>query len=259
MQHPMLNIAINAARAAGRIIIRHLDRVDQLNVTAKGRNDLVTQVDKMAEQEIIQQIHKAYPTHSIVAEESGEHQSGKDDFCWVIDPLDGTMNFVHGFPQFCTSIALKQKGKLLLAAIYDPLANELFTAVKGKGAQLNNRRIRTSKIDTMQDAMIGTGFPFRENTDVDRYLNEFKNVMCAATAVRRAGSAALDLAYVACGRLEGFWEDDLCQWDTAAGILLVREAGGHCTDLQGNPDCVKDGGVIASNGKLHNALQTLIN
>jgi myo-inositol-1(or 4)-monophosphatase len=258
MQHPMLNIAINAARSAGRIIIRHVDRIEQVNITAKGRNDLVTEVDKLAEQEIIHQIHKAYPSHSIIAEESGEHQQGQDDFCWIIDPLDGTMNFVHGFPQFCTSIALKQKGKLLLAAIYDPIANELFTAVKGKGAQVNNRRMRTSKINTMQDAMIGTGFPFRENSDVDTYLAAFKNVMCAATAVRRAGSAALDLAYVACGRLDGFWEGDLHQWDTAAGILMVREAGGHCTDLTGNPDCVKDGGVIATNANLHQALQALV-
>src|SRR6476659_1847943 len=202
--HPILTIGVRAARKAGSIINRaSLD--GGLNIRAKRANDFVTQVDQAAEQAIIEVVKKAYPDHGFLAEESGASE-GKADYVWIIDPLDGTTNFIHGFPQYCVSIGVQHRGALAHAIVYDPVKNELFTASKGRGAFLNDRRIRVSKITRLSDALVGTGIPFREVAHVDRYLGQLKAIMQGASGVRRAGAAALDLAYVACGRLDAFWE-----------------------------------------------------
>jgi len=256
MQNPMLNIAIQAARAAGRVITRSMSKMETIRVDVKGRNDLVTEVDKKSEQEIIWNIQQAFPDHGFLAEESGQHSG--NEYTWIIDPLDGTMNFVHGFPQFSISIALTKNGNLHLGLVYDPLRNELFTAIKGKGAYLDNRRIRVSKINKMSRALIGTGFPYRSDDEVDIYTPQLAEVTKRAAGVRRAGSAALDLAYVACGRLDAFWESGIQPWDVAAGILLVREAGGICTDYKSNTDCLHSGKYLAANGHLHQAMLNIV-
>ncbi len=215
----MLNIGIRAAHAAGDLIVKYIDRIEGLDVNSKGRNDFVSEVDKQAEAIIIDHIRKAYPNHGFLAEESGKH--GEDAYQWVIDPLDGTTNFLHGFPQFAVSIALRHKGVLDQAVVYDPLRQELFTASKGAGAHLNNRRIRVSKQTTLEGALIGTGFPYSNMDRLDHYLQCFRKLCPVTAGIRRAGSASLDLAYVACGRLDGFWEHDLQEWDIAAGALLI--------------------------------------
>ncbi|PHQ79605.1 MAG: inositol monophosphatase [Coxiella sp. (in: Bacteria)] len=251
--NPFLNIAIQAARASGRVIMRFADQLDRIEVTEKGRNDLVTQVDQLAEQEIIEHITKAYPRHSIISEEAG-HLPKDEDMCWVIDPLDGTANFVHGFPQFAISIALKKKGQLEMGCIYDPVRQELFTAVKGKGAHLNNRRIRIGTTRKMQNALVGTGFPFRQPEQKEMYLKTFANVFTDVSDIRRAGAAALDLAYVACGRLDAFWEFGLKEWDMAAAVLMIKEAGGFVSDCAGNTDYLTSGNIVAGNVYTHPAL-----
>ena len=256
MQHPMLNIAIQAARAAGRVITRSMSKMEAVRVSEKGRNDLVTEVDEQAEQEILWHLKQAFPEHGFLAEESGRHDG--NEYCWIIDPLDGTMNFVHGFPQFSISIALTKNGNLYLGLVYDPLRNELFTAIKGKGAYLDNRRIRVSKINKLGQGLIGTGFPYRSDDEVDTYTPQLVEVTKKAAGVRRAGSAALDLAYVACGRLDAFWESGIQAWDVAAGMLLVREAGGICTDYKGNTDCLTGGQYLAANGLLHQDMLNII-
>ena len=200
---PMLNIAVRAARSAGNIIARSIDRLDQLTVTVKSENDFVSEVDRQAEQEIIHTIRRAYPNHGILGEETGEHAG--DDFVWIIDPLDGTTNFLHGFPQFAVSIGIKHKGRMEHAVVYDPLRQELFTASRGGGAQLNDRRIRVSKHAELDAALLGTGFPFKQQHYLDVYLDTFKALFPMTAGIRRAGSAALDLAYVAAGRFDGFW------------------------------------------------------
>ena len=202
--HPMLNIAIRAARAAGDLIVREMDRVGDISVDIKGKNDFVTEVDTQAEFTIINTIKKSYPDHAFLCEESGK--SGDSDFTWIIDPLDGTTNFLHGFPHFAVSIALEHKGRLDQAVIYDPLKQELFTASQGKGAQLNNKKIRVSTQKTLDGALLGTGFPFGDNPKVDEFITSFKALYPNIAGIRRAGVASLDLAYVACGRLDGFWE-----------------------------------------------------
>lgn len=244
----MLNIAVRAARNAGNIIVRSLERVDRLKIQVKSENDFVTDVDRAAEQEIIRTILKAYPNHSIMAEESG-NQSG-NEYLWIIDPLDGTTNFLHGFPQFAVSIALQHKGRLDQAVIYDPLRQELFTASRGRGAQLNDRRIRVTNRTDLQGALLGTGFPFKQQQFLDSYLATFKALFADTAGIRRAGSAALDLAYVACGRLDGFWEIGLSPWDMAAGILLIEEAGGFVCDFAGDKDYLDTGNIVAANPKL---------
>lgn len=254
--HPMLNIAIKAARRAGSIILRYSDQLDRLTVESKGRNDFVTQVDRTAESEIIDIIRHAYPGHSILAEESGE-QSG-DDYQWVIDPLDGTTNFLHGYPQYAVSIALLDKGKLAQAVIFDPLRDELFTASRGAGAQLNDRRIRVSSVKKMPDALLGTGFPFKEFDNLDTWINCFRELLPMSSGVRRAGSAALDLAHVACGRLDGFWEIGLKRWDIAAGCLLIEEAGGLVSDFNNGQNFLGSGNVIAGNTKVHGQMFAVI-
>jgi myo-inositol-1(or 4)-monophosphatase len=245
---PMLNIAVRAARSAGNIIIRNLDRVDQLSVQAKECNDFVSEVDRQAEQEIIHILRKAYPGHGILAEESGARPG--DGYEWVIDPLDGTTNYLHGFPQFAVSIALRHKGRLEQAVIYDPLRQELFTASRGAGSHLNDRRIRVASRRTLDGALLGTGFPIKQQQHLDAYLGMFRALFPQTAGIRRAGSAALDLAYVACGRLDGFWEIGLSIWDTAAGVLLIQEAGGLSGDLSGGHEHLNNGNIVAANPKL---------
>ena len=254
--HPMLNIAIRAARSAGNIIARAVDRVDQLNVTEKSENDFVTEIDRQAEQTIIHTIHKAYPDHAILAEETGT-QSG-NEYEWVIDPLDGTTNFVHGFPQFAVSVAVRKQGRLEQAVVYDPLRQELFTASRGNGAALNDRRIRVTQRADLNGALIGTGFPFKQQQHLDTYLATFKALFPMTAGLRRAGSAALDLAYVAAGRLDGFWEIGLSEWDMAAGVLLIQEAGGLVSDFAGGNEFMHSGNIIAGNPKVFKAMHQQI-
>ncbi|HEC29377.1 MAG TPA: inositol-1-monophosphatase [Gammaproteobacteria bacterium] len=251
--HPMLNIAVRAARNAGNIIMRYADRLDTLAVTSKARNDFVTDVDRMAEQEIISVLRKSYPDHGILAEETGS-QGASEEFCWVIDPLDGTTNYIRGFPQFAVSIAFKQKGRLEQGVIYDPVRQELYTASRGAGAQLNNRRIRVSPKKDLEGALLGTGFPFKQQEHLDAYLEMFKALFPDTAGIRRAGAASLDLAYVAAGRLDGFWEMGLSEWDMAAGVLLIKEAGGIVTNLRGDDSYLKTGNIIAGTPKIHHAV-----
>lgn len=250
--HPMLTIAVRAARNAGRILLRYQDRIDQIDVASKRRNDFVSEVDQSAEQTIIRELRGKYPDHAILAEESGEHQGG--DFQWVIDPLDGTTNYLHGFPQFCVSIALKYRNRLEQAVVYDPLREELFTASRGEGARLNDRRLRVTGHTSLEGALIGTGFPFRDHSHLDTYLDMFKAMIRDTAGIRRPGSAALDFAYLAAGRLDGFWELGLAQWDFAAGALLVTEAGGMVSDLAGGDRHLETGNVVAGNLKVHQAM-----
>ncbi|MGQ0656509.1 MAG: inositol monophosphatase family protein [Chromatiales bacterium] len=246
--HPMVNIAVRAARRAGDIMLRYVDRAPRLDVDSKGLNDFVTEVDHKCEAAIIETLHKAYPAHSILAEESGLH--GQGDYQWVIDPLDGTTNFLHGFPQFAVSIALKHKGQIEHGVVYDPLRQELFTATRGQGALLNERRMRVSKQRGLQGALLGTGFPFRENANIDTYLATLKALMQDTAGIRRAGAASLDLAYVACGRLDGFWEFGLKEWDMAAGAVLILEAGGMVGDLTGGSSHLESGNILAANPRV---------
>jgi myo-inositol-1(or 4)-monophosphatase len=248
--NPTLNIAIRAANAAGDIIYRYLEHVDKLVVSNKAQNDFVTEVDNQAEQAIISVLRKAFPDHSIKAEESGESNNTKSDCQWIIDPLDGTTNFIHGFPQFAVSIALKEKGRLTQAVVYNPVNQELFTATRGEGALLNNRKLRVSKRKSLDGALLGTGFPFRQQEHLDVYLETFKALFPMTSGIRRPGSAALDLAYVAAGRLDGFWEIGLSDWDMAAGALLVQEAGGLVSDFSGGHEYLESGNIICGNPKV---------
>lgn len=263
MQHPMLNIAIRAARRAGDLIIRSMNRLHQLEVRTKERNDFVTEVDTRAEHDIIETIRMSYPDHGILGEESGRMEGrnqtdGKDEFVWIIDPLDGTTNFIHGFPQFAVSIGVQKRGKMECGVIYDPLKQELFTAARGDGARLDDRRIRVSKQIYLDGSLIGTGFPFRSNIQwLDCYMAMFKDVTQQAAGIRRPGSAALDLAYVAAGRLDGFWELGLAPWDTAAGTLMITEAGGRIGTLNGE-EYNQDGFLVAGTPKVYEALLELI-
>jgi myo-inositol-1(or 4)-monophosphatase len=247
--HPMLNTAIKAARRAGSVIMRHLDRLERVAVETKGRNDFVTEVDRMAEAEIIHVLRTAYPGHAILGEESGAHDG--NDMRWIVDPLDGTTNFLHGFPQFAVSIALQNKDRLEQAVVFDPLKNELFTASRGDGAHLNERRIRVSRVTDLDKALLGTGFPFKSNEYLDAWLNMLRDLLMRSSGIRRPGSAALDLAYVACGRYEGFWEFGLNPWDIAAGCLLVQEAGGMVSDFSGGQRFLETGHIAAGNPKIH--------
>jgi len=253
---PMLNIAVRAARRAGDIIVRSLNRVHQLQVHAKERNDFVTEVDTQAEQDIIETVRRTYPDHGFLAEESGRTNSrrGNDEFVWIIDPLDGTTNFIHGFPQFSVSLAVQRRGRIEHAVVYDPMRQELFTASRGDGAQLDGRRIRVSKQIELEGALIGTGFPYRANRQwIDSYMDMLKLMMQQTAGIRRPGSAALDLAYVAAGRLDGFWELGLAPWDTAAGSLLITEAGGMVGTLSGH-EYKQEGHIVAGAPKVYAAM-----
>ncbi|GMQ90244.1 MAG: inositol monophosphatase family protein [Gammaproteobacteria bacterium] len=254
--HPLLNTAIKAARRAGSVILRHLDQLERLAIETKGRNDFVSQVDRQAEALIIEVIRTAYPDHAILAEESG-HQQG-NDYQWIIDPLDGTTNYLHGYPQFAVAIALQHRDRLEQAVVFDPLRNELFTASRGSGAQLNERRMRVSRVASMKFALLGTGFPFRAEKHLETWIDTFRALLTRSSGVRRAGSAALDLAHVACGRLDGFWEFGLSPWDIAAGCLLIEEAGGLISDLAGGQRFLETGNVIAGNPLIYDKLVPLV-
>jgi len=247
--NPTINIAVRAARQAGSVIMRSFHRLDTLTVSEKQVNDYVSEVDRNAEQAIIDIIRRAHPGHAILAEESGMH--GTDDFQWVIDPLDGTTNYLHGFPQFAISIALKQRGRLEVGVIYDPVRDEMYTASRGSGALLNDRRLRVTDQKTLKGALLGTGIPFRDQRYMDAYLGMLRDLTKETAGIRRPGSAALDFAYVAAGRLDGFWELGLSEWDFAAGALLVQEAGGVVSDIGGGSRHLETGNVITAGVRLH--------
>ncbi|MES2356020.1 MAG: inositol monophosphatase family protein [Pseudomonadota bacterium] len=255
--HPMLNIAIKAARKAGAIINRASFDVDKLTVQRKQQNDFVSEVDHAAEDAIIGILRDAYPEHGILAEESGASEGtggGTSEFQWIIDPLDGTTNFLHGLPQYSVSIALTKKGILDQAVVFDPTRNELFSASRGHGAYLNDRRIRVSKTRELADALIGTGFPYRDFNHLGPYMAMFRELIQKTAGLRRPGSAALDLAYVACGRYDGFFEIGLSPWDMAAGALLIQESGGLVGDISGEQDYLESGHILAGNPKVFTQL-----
>jgi len=257
--HPLVNIAVSAARAAGNFIMKYYERSDQLQIERKAKNDFVTQVDRGAEQEIIRLIRKAYPQHAILAEESGASSggAGQSDVTWIIDPLDGTTNFLHGIPHFAVSIGIQVRGKLEHGVIYAPCTQDLYVASNGSGATLNNRRMRVSQCKELERALIGTGVPLREEY-LDRYTPMLRNIAANTAGIRRAGSAALDLAYVAAGRLDGFWEFNLKPWDIAAGVIMVQEAGGIVRPLEGSTDVLADGHILATTLKLGDELTRLL-
>lgn len=253
---PAVNIAVRAARRAGEIIVRSINRLESLKVETKGRNDFATEVDRAAEQEIIAILSKAYPTHAFLGEESG--RSGDSETVWIIDPLDGTTNYLHGFPTYAVSIACRHRGRLEHAVIYDPMRQEIFTASRGDGARLENRRLRVSNRPGIEGALVATGFPFRANADyIDAYLAQLKAIMQSTAGVRRPGAAALDLAYVAAGRVDGFWEFGLNPWDTAAGALLIQEAGGRIGTLTGRPYDLSPH-IVAGTPRVYETLLELI-
>lgn len=257
--HPMLNIAVKAARRAGDIIVQASRNLDLLSVSRKSHSDFVSEVDGAAEDAILRILRDTYPTHAILAEESGaQGNTDSAEYQWIIDPLDGTTNFLHGFPQYSVSIALKHKGVLNQAVVYNPNNNELFTASRGGGAYLNNQRIRVSKRTRLEDCLIGTGIPFRDFTHLDAYLKIFKDVIPRTVGIRRPGSAALDLSYVAAGRYDGFWEIGLAAWDMAAGSLIIKEAGGLVGDLEGNETYLESGQIVAGNPKIFAQLLQII-
>ena len=256
----MLNFAIQTARDAGAILIDRLGRA--LQVSNKGDIDLVTEADLASEKLIIERIKSHYPRHAILAEESGatagvEAERGESEWKWIIDPLDGTTNYAHGYPCFCVSIALERAGAIEVAVIYDPTRDEMFAAERGQGTSLNGRRVRVSTVDDLNSAMLCTGFPYNVR-ERPNFAREFANFTMAAQAVRRDGSAAIDLAYVACGRFDGFWEDGLNAWDVAAGVLLIEEAGGRVSDFKGGPFDIFTPKVLASNGLIHNAMMRVL-
>lgn len=258
--HPMINTAVKAARRAASIITRASFEVEQLRVTTKNHNDFVTEVDQAAEQAIIDVLRQAYPDHAILAEESGASANLHDEneHVWIIDPLDGTTNFIHGFPQYAVSIALQYRGQITQAVVYDPTRNELFTASKGAGAFLNDKRLRVAKRDKLADALIGTGFPYSDLSKLDEYIKMFHLMTQKSAGLRRPGAAALDLAYVAAGRLDGFFEKNLKPWDIAAGALLITEAGGIVANFSGESDYLYKGDVIAGSPKVFGQMLNLL-
>ena len=260
---PMLNIALRAARSASELIFRSIERLDSIKVDEKEAKDYVSEVDRAAEQKIVDALRKAYPNHSIQGEETGMHagtgEEGKD-YLWIIDPLDGTTNFLRGIPHFAVSIACKYRGRLEHAVVLDPVRQEEFTASRGRGAQLNGRRLRVSSRTSLEGALLGTGFPFRDGqmADMDNYLGMFRALTGQTAGIRRAGSASLDLAYVAAGRFDAFWESGLSEWDMAAGVLLIQEAGGLVSDFNGGHDFLEKGHIVAGNIKCFKAVLTAI-
>lgn len=250
----MLTMAVRAARAAGTVISRATDHVADLTIESKQRNDFVSEVDRQAEHAIIDILKRAYPDHQFLGEESGDSGQADSAYRWIIDPLDGTTNFLHGLPHYSVSIALEYQGRIELGVIYNPSNQELYTAERGGGAFLNNRRIRVAGQRSLEGALLGTGFPFRLEQDLDAYLKTFRALHGPLAGIRRAGSAALDLAYVAAGRLDGYWEFGLRPWDIAAGVLLVREAGGVVVDPAGKDEFMTNGNLIAANPKITHAM-----
>ena len=259
LMHPILNIAVKAARRAASIINRASLDIDKLTVAVKQQSDFVTEVDKAAENAIIEVLQEAYPSYGILAEESGNAGTAADaEYQWIIDPLDGTTNFIHGFPQYAISIGLAHKGTMVHGLVFDPNRNELFTASKGGGAFMNEKRIRVSKRVRLDQALIGTGFPYRMFDHVDSYLAIFKDIAQKTAGMRRPGAATLDLAWVACGRMDGFWELGLSPWDMAAGSLLVSEAGGLVGDLSGESAYMTTGNMVGGNPKVFSQLLQVI-
>jgi myo-inositol-1(or 4)-monophosphatase len=257
--HPMLNVAVKAARAAGAIINRAALDVEAVRISQKQVNDFVTEVDQAAEMTIIETLLTAYPGHGILAEESGSEHGAKDsEFVWIIDPLDGTTNFIHGFPVYCVSIALAVRGKVEQAVIYDPSRNDLFTATRGRGAYMNDRRLRVSKRIDLRQCLISTGFPFRPGDNFNTYLRMMGDVMQRTAGLRRPGAAALDLAYVAAGFTDGFFETGLSPWDVAAGSLLVTEAGGLVGNLTGESDFLEQRECLAGNPRIYGQLVSIL-
>lgn len=256
--HPLLNIAVTAARKAGNIILKAVDQLDTVKIEQKGLNDYVTQIDKACEQEIIYIIRKAYPKHTILGEENGLLElpnAPKSEVTWVIDPLDGTNNFIHGFPQFCVSIGIMQNNQVEHGVVFDPLRDELFTASRGQGAQLNNRKIRVSKTTNFSQALLGTSF---HSKDSDHLSDFFKILFQSCSGTRHMGSAALDLAYVAAGRLDGLFAYGLKIWDMSAASLMIREAGGLITDFKGQDRYLESGNILAATPKVFQGLLTLV-
>lgn len=254
--HPLLNVAVMAARRAGNSLMRNFVKLDSLTVETKGHNDYVSEADRAAEREVIETVHKHYPDHAILAEESGS--TGESDTVWIVDPLDGTTNYLHRFPVFAVSIGVQVKGRMEHAVVYDPVRQELFTASRGVGAQLDGRRIRVSGQKNLDRALIGTGFPFRQaDVDMDPYLTMLGKIIRNTSGVRRPGAAALDLCYVAAGRLDGFWEAGLSPWDLAAGGLMIREAGGIISGLDGSENYLDTGHVLAGTPKIYAGLAKL--
>jgi len=249
----MINIAVKAARRAASVITRASFEVEQLRVTNKGHNDFVTEVDQAAEQAIVDVLRQAYPDHAILAEESGASANLHKDseYVWIIDPLDGTTNFIHGFPQYAVSIALAVNGVIQQAVVYDPTRDELFTATRGAGAYLDRRRLRVGSQDRLTNCLIGTGFPYREDQDLEKYLKIFAEMTRQCAGLRRPGAASLDLAYVAAGRYDGFFESDLKPWDMAAGALLITESGGLIGNYRGEEGFLKSGEVMAANPRIY--------
>jgi myo-inositol-1(or 4)-monophosphatase len=257
--NPMLNIAVKAARAAGAIINRASLDLDILKINTKSPNDFVTEVDQAAEAAIIETLLTAYPGHGILAEESGrEHGAKNSEYVWIIDPLDGTTNFIHGFPVYAVSIALTHRGQVQQAVVYDPARNDLFYASKGRGAFLNDRRLRVSKRTRLSDSLIGTGFPFRKGDNFKRYVKMFEEVMQHCAGLRRPGAAALDLCYVAAGWYDGFFETGLNPWDVAAGSLMITEAGGLIGNFTGEADYLFQREVVAGTPKIYGQLVQML-
>jgi len=252
--HPMLNIGVRAARAAGKVITQGIGRLDTLQIDEKGRNDFVSDVDRKAEGDILAVLKRAYPDHAFLGEESGLSGARDAEYRWVIDPLDGTTNFLHGLPHFSVSIALLKQDRLFQAIVYDPMRQELFTAGKGDGAYLDSRRIRVKKTWRLDQAILGTGFPYRQGQDLDFYQRTSRHFTEQSGGIRRMGSAALDLAWVAAGRLDGAWLTGLSEWDLAAGALLVREAGGLVNDFDGGDTWRQSGELIAATPKVHHEM-----
>ncbi len=254
--HPILNIAIKAARRAGKTIVRNSYRVERIKFDEKEKRDYVTEIDRLAEQEIIDVVRNAYPQHSITAEEGSRFIGNEVE--WIIDPLDGTTNYIHGLPQVAVSIAVMESNKLQHAVIYDPIIGDLFSASRGSGAHLNERRIRVSKTKRLSNCLIGTGFPFRENDNVEDWIAVFRELTKKTSGIRRPGSAAIDLAYVAAGKYDGFWESGLKPWDIAAGALIVQEAGGIIADFKGGTNYLNSGQVIAANPGIYDELLSIV-
>lgn len=252
----MQNVAVMAARRGGDTLIRSLNKLDRLKVESKGQNDFVSEADYAAERAVISVIQKHYPEHAIIAEESGAQ--GESDYVWIIDPLDGTTNYLHGFPVFCVSVGLMHKGRLEHGAVYDPLRQEIFSATQGQGATLDGRKIRVSGRTDLSRALLGTGFPYRASNEAfDPYINMLVSAMKHTAGVRRAGAAALDLCYVACGRFDAFWETGLKSWDLAAGALIIREAGGIISGLDGSESFLDTGHVLCGTPKIYAGLAKL--
>ncbi len=253
-----LKTAATAARLAGDIIIKNLGRLSRSDIQTKQAFDFVTNVDRWSEAVIMKTIREKFPSHLFLTEETLQQEGPATSYRWIIDPLDGTTNFIHGFPMFSVSIGLEHKGEIIIGVVFDPLRDELFHTIKGKGAFLNNARIRVSETERLEKSLIATGFPFRKKELIDQYLRAFKKIFADVSDIRRAGSAALDLSYIAAGRTEGFFELNLSPWDVAAGSLLIREAGGRITDFGGGDQYLLTGNVVAGNSKVHDELFSVI-